>query len=222
MTVLSEFLSTAEEIANAFAPGVSNVNVDLGGALIPGYQMFYLTFFLIFALTFVLLEKIPFMAEVEKRNTRALVSFIIAFMVAQNSIVISIISSLFPAIGIYMIFALGLMILIALFIPKLLEPKDDTSYFRILGLILVIFLLLYITTAGVIAQEALQQAGIDISLVSGITEKIDISGGTLIYIVLVAGLFLAILMGGKPKPKTPNMLNWLFSELPTSPPQPGR
>ena len=123
MTVVNEAINNIiqvfQDIAYSLAPGLEEAGV--------GYHIFWAVFFLSYVLIFSLLNYVHFL----KDNDRAkiIVALVLALFISSNTWSLALISSAFPPVGVLLTIGLAMLILVAVFSPRLL--KDEKIECRI-------------------------------------------------------------------------------------------
>lgn len=129
--------------------GVAEAFGSTGETLsVPNWIFFWGVLFMSFAIIFVVIQKIHFFED--NRGAALIVSVIMAIFIAANSSAVSVITSMFPSLGVIILASLSILILVAIFVPGALgeEGKMWTLGIGAILAFLVLFFLGVFSSLG--------------------------------------------------------------------------
>lgn len=122
------------DVAEAFGSTGATLNV-------PNWIFFWGVLFMSFAIIFVVIQKIHFFED--NRGAALIVSIIMAIFIAANSSAVSVITAMFPSLGVIILASLSVLILIAIFVPGALG-EEGKMWTIGLGAVLAFLLLFFL------------------------------------------------------------------------------
>ena len=196
MDPIGQTLEIFEVLAYALAPGISEVGV--------AWYVFWFVFFLSYVLIFSLLNYIHFLKD--NANAKIIVSLVMAFIIASNGWALAIIAATFPSLGVLLAVGLGILILMALFLPNQLEKN-----LKLFGYLTLIFVAIFIISTAYASGVILSSDGFG-----------DVGYFLEAYlgVIIVVAVFVGVIMfmkggeskGGSKKGKA-TLLEKLLSEM---------
>jgi len=140
---------------------------------------FTITFFLIYAITFAVMEKIHFLGT-GKRMLRMIIGIVMAYFTATSTTATLLISTLFPYVGIIVFGILAFLVVMALIMPEKVKGKG-LGIVGGIGAIATIGIMLFLSWNSI--YDTLKQAGI-------VPVKIPIDWQWIFLIVFFAIIFI--------------------------------